>query len=168
MGIEIISALLASFLGALFPILKKIIEKYLKTLNENEKKYSLNKFLSKFFEVEINEKSYKQRFSETISTLDKAFLEVEKATNEFNELMKEKQRGIEFLEQRLETLSGEEQQLKEKVETLQKVPIEAVPYFEEMMSRGEKRSEYRDYILFVSGITVSIIITLILKFYFHI
>lgn len=168
MGIEIISALLASFLGALFPLLKKIIENYLKKLNDSEKHNPFNKFLSKFFEIDINEKSYKQRFSETILTLDKAFSEVEKATNEFNQLMKEKERGIDFLEKRLEILSGEEQQLKEKVETLQRVPIEAIPYFEEMMSRGEKRSAYRDYILFVSGIAVSIIITLILKFYFNI
>lgn len=141
---------------------------FLKKLNENEKQYALNKFLSKFFEVDINEKSYKQRFSKTILTLDKVFLEVEKATNEFNQLMKEKKRGVDFLEKRLEILSGEEQQLKEKVETLQRVPIEAIPYFEEMMSKGEKRSAYRDYILFISGIAVSIIITLILKFYFKI
>ncbi len=47
MGIEIISALLASLLGALFPILKKLTENYLRKLNKEDKEKPFNKGLLK-------------------------------------------------------------------------------------------------------------------------
>ncbi len=169
MGIEILAGVIASFLGALFPIIKDAIEKYyFKSLNENERELRINKLLAKFFEFETNQKTYKERLSETVKTLNNAFAEVEKATVEFTQLMQEKEKGIDFLEKKLNQLSAEESELKVKVETLQKIPIEAIPYFEEILNKGEKRSTYRDYILFVLGIVVSVIVTVVLKFYFNI
>jgi hypothetical protein len=82
--------------------------------------------------------------------------------------MKEKEKNIDLLEKRLSELSTEEISLKTKVETLQKVPLEAITHFEEIMNKGDKRSAYRDYLLFIMGAILSIIVTLILKFYFGI
>ena len=54
-------------------------------------------------------------------------------------------------------------ELKKKVEALQNVPLPAVSEFEKLMSKGDKRSAFRDYTLFISGVIVSIIVTIFLK-----
>ncbi|WP_405199140.1 hypothetical protein [Christiangramia sp. LLG6405-1] len=168
MGIEIIAGLLAVILGGIYPLLKKIIEK---TLQKPLKKGELNKFqktLADIFEIEKEKpKSYKIRLEETLSTLNKAFKEVDKATEEFTILMKEKEQTIDILEQKLKELSKEEAEIKERVDTLQKIPLEAISHFEQIVNKGDKRSALRDYLLFVSGIIVSVIVTIILKVYFN-
>ncbi len=169
MGIEIIAGLIASLLGAFYPLMKKIVEKYLLPLSEEEKKSHINKFLLRIFDIELSENnSYKEKIAKTLATLKNAFQEVDDATVEFAKLIKEKETGIELIEKRLKEMSDQEAALKKKIETLQGVPIGAVPYFEEIMDKREKRSASRDYILFVSGILVSVVVTLVLKFYFGI
>lgn len=168
MGIEIIAGIISSLLGILFPLSREIVVKHLSHSTVSEE----NKFdvlLRKIFKIEKKEtKSYRERLSETLDILKNAFSEVDKATVEFTELMKEKEKNIAIIEDRLAQLSTEEADLKSRVETLQKVPIEAVTYFESMLNKGDKRSAYRDYTLFISGIVVSVCVTLILKFYFGI
>jgi hypothetical protein len=53
--------------------------------------------------------------------------------------------------------------IKQKIATLEKVPIEAMKHFEEALNKGDKRSAYRDYILFGEGVIVSTVISTILK-----
>ncbi len=62
-------------------------------------------------------------------------------------------------------MTEEENTLKNKIQTLEKVPIEAIQYFEDALKRGDKRSAYRDYILFGLGVLVSVTITILLNFY---
>ena len=91
------------------------------------------------FDIEIEEPtSYKQRLTKTIDLLKNAFSEVDRATIEFTTLMKEKEKNIDLLETRLSELSTEETNLKSKVETLQKVPIEALTHFEAILNKGDK------------------------------
>jgi len=169
MGIEIIAAFIATLLGGLLPLTKTLAKEYLEYSTKKGKKGKTQEVISKIFDLEITEsKTYKQRLNDTLSVLKKAFNEVGKATVEFSNLMKEKEKGIDLLEKRLSDLSIEESELKSKVETLQKVPLEAMSHFEEILNKGDKRSALRDYGLFISGIIVSVIVTLILKFYFGI
>jgi len=88
---------------------------------------------------------------------------MENATLEFNAIMKDKQETIEGLENKLTYLSSKETELVSKIERLQKVPIEALSYFEKMLNKGDRRNAYRDYILFGIGVIVSVIVTIILK-----
>jgi hypothetical protein len=53
--------------------------------------------------------------------------------------------------------------IKQKIATLEKVPIEVMKHFEEALKKGDKRSAYRDYILFGAGVIVSTVISTILK-----
>lgn len=167
MGIELIAGLVASLIGGLLPLMKKVVENYLKHSSKSEKTSKLNEVLSKVFDVPVDEsRTYKERLDNTLTVLKNAFSEVDKATVEFTQLMKEKEKNIDLIEARLAELSTEEKKLKNKVETLQQVPLEALSHFEEILNKGDKRSALRDYLLFISGIVVSVIATLILKFYF--
>ncbi|CAM4400289.1 hypothetical protein [Flavobacterium terrigena] len=169
MGIEIIAGLIATLLGGILPILRTIAKEFLESSIKKGQIGKTQEFIAKLFDIEINEqKSYKQRLEDTLSVLKNAFVEVDKATVEFSELMKEKEKNIDAIEKRLAELSNEEINLKTKVETLQKVPLEALTHFEAILNKGDKRSALRDYLLFISGIIASVIVTLILKYYFHI
>lgn len=168
MGIEIIAGLLAVILGGIYPLLKELFELILKKALRKGELNKYQKTLADIFEIETEKpKSYKLRLEETLSTLNKAFKEVDKATEEFTILMKEKEQTIDILEKKLTELSKEEAEIKERVDTLQKVPLEAISHFEEIINKGDKRSALRDYLLFVSGIVVSVIVTIILKVYFN-
>ncbi|NHM04319.1 hypothetical protein [Flavobacterium celericrescens] len=169
MGIEIIATLISALLGGLLPLTKTIAKKFITNSVKAGKVGKTEEFIAKVFDLEINEtKTYKQRLEDTLTILKSAFAEVDKATIEFTDLMKEKEKNIDELEQRLSKLSTEESSLKNKVETLQKVPLEALDHFETILNKGDKRSALRDYLLFISGIIASVIVTLILKFYFNI
>lgn len=169
MGIEIIATLISALLGGLLPLTKTLAKKYIANSVKEGKNGKTEEYIAKLFDLEINEtKTYKQRLEDTLTVLKSAFAEVDKATIEFTDLMKEKEKNIDELEQRLSKLSTEESSLKNKVETLQKVPLEALDHFEAILNKGDKRSALRDYLLFISGIIASVIVTLILKFYFNI
>ena len=75
--------------------------------------------------------------------------------------MKEKQTTIDNLEGKLVELSGKETELTSKIELLQNIPVEVLSHFEKILQKGDKRSAYRDYILFCLGAVVSAIITVI-------
>ena len=119
--------------------------------------------LSRQEEKRNNPISYRERITKTLDTLKKASEEMEIATVEFNSIMKEKQSTIDDLEGKLSVLSSKETELTSRIETLQNVPIEVLKHFEEILNRGNKRSAYRDYLLFGAGVVVSIIVAIILK-----
>jgi hypothetical protein len=51
----------------------------------------------------------------------------------------------------LSSLEARKKELKEKIETLQKVPIPVADHFAKLIESGEKRNARRDYILFIRG-----------------
>jgi hypothetical protein len=112
--------------------------------------------------------SYKKRLSATLELLRAAFAEVDKATQDINKLMKEKEKNLDEMELTVTQLTNQEAELKDRVDTLQKVPVEAVRHFEKILDRGDKRSARRDYFLFGAGVVSSIVVTIILKFWFGI
>ena len=169
MGIEILVTVLGGIIsllaGAVLPLISKILKPYLekeKLANPDSKFANL---LSKLLSVELNDSvpSYRDRITRTLDSLKKASEEMETATFEFNSIMKEKQSTIDELESKLTGLSTKETELTSKIETLQKVPLEALTHFENILNKGDKRSAYRDYILFGTGVVVSVIVTIVLK-----
>jgi cell division protein FtsB len=67
------------------------------------------------------------------------------------------------LESQLGLLSQQEQELKQRIESLRNVPLPAAELFAQMISRDEKRSARRDYFLFLLGVLVSAGVGIILK-----
>jgi hypothetical protein len=75
----------------------------------------------------------------------------------------ERQSTVMKLEDDLHALSQREQELKERIEGLQKVPLPAAEYFARLVEKTEKKSATRDYVLFLLRVVVSGIVVVILK-----
>jgi hypothetical protein len=164
---EVIVAVIASLLGGLIPIFKSLIKPLLIEKNKKQPNSPLVKSVAKIFSIDMEEilppTPYKERIEKTLSTLKSASDEIDAASEEISSLMKAKQLSVDSLELKLAELSSKENELKTKIEALQNVPLPAVGEFEKMLSKGDKRSALRDYVLFVSGVIVSVIVTVILK-----
>jgi hypothetical protein len=106
---------------------------------------------------------YQARLEKSLASLDAASKEVDQVVLEISKLTRERETTIASLETHLKNLSEREGELKSKIAALEKVPIEAVRQFEEILRRGERRSALRDYILFGFGVIVSGIIAVFLK-----
>jgi len=147
-------------------LISTLIKPYLiKSYTKGRKTKSIEA-IANIFSIELKEPviiPYAERINKTLKSLRKASDEMALATNEFNDIMNEKQDTIAVLERKLSELADKELEMKTKIETLQKVPIEALTYFESILIKGDKRSAYRDYILFGVGVIVSMIITIVLK-----
>ena len=107
--------------------------------------------------------SYSEKFETLLNNLKSSSKEIDKAFEEIKNLSIEKEKSLNQLEQTLTSLTEKEHELNTKIKTLEKVPIEAIKHFEDVLSKGDKRSAYRDYLLFLLGIFVSIIISIVLK-----
>ena len=111
----------------------------------------------------VNIQSYSDKFNALLKNLKSSSLEIDKTFEEISTLSRKKEKTIIELEQSLSLLAQREKELNEKIETLEKVPLQAIKHFEEVLNKGDKRSAYRDYLLFLLGILVSIVISIILK-----
>jgi uncharacterized coiled-coil protein SlyX len=170
MGIEIIagivSALLAFFAGALKPLIDKTLhpkaEKYY--LENPDSKWS--KFLSEIFLFDINKnKSFKERLSESLDTLKNATGEIDNVIEEISKISAEKHQTIEKLELQLGELETKETELRDKITTMEQVPVESIKHFEEILNKGNKRSAKRDYVIFTLGVILTTIIAIILNIF---
>ena len=50
--------------------------------------------------------------------------------------------------------------LRKNIADLKQVPLPAAEYFALMISKGEKSSAFRDYMLFFAGVVVSVIVAI--------
>lgn len=71
--------------------------------------------------------------------------------------------SILSLEANLITLEGREKHLQQRIETLQCVPLPAAEHFAKLLESGEKKSAWRDYMLFGAGVLASTAIAIALK-----
>jgi hypothetical protein len=170
MGIEFILATFLSLtIGAIYPVFKALFEEYIKWYSKKRDLGKTQLTIAKILGIKTDYTlSYKEKLSQTLDTLKNAFALVDNATSEFTQLLLEKERNIEILQGRVDDLAKEEANLKNKVDSLQRVPLDALTHFEKILNKGEKRSAYRDYILFGLGVFVSIGITVLLKVFFKI
>lgn len=156
--IMIIGALASLLFGSSFSYIEKIFSKY--------PNIKLVKLLVKLNLLEIKDnQSYKERIQQSINSLEIASNEVDKFLLEIKSISAEKQKTIEDMESQLDLLSKREIEMKSKVKALEDVPLEAVKYFEDILNKGNKRSEYRDYLLFGLGVLVTTIITIVLNYF---
>ena len=109
------------------------------------------------------EKTYSQRLSKLTHSLTNASGEVDSLLTELGQVAKEKDTSVCKLEQGLTALEQKEQELKDRIKTLEGVPIPAAEHFARLMETGEKRSAMRDYVLFGAGVVVTTVITIVIQ-----
>ena len=117
---------------------------------------------------EVSTVSYGEKMSRLTKSLVESSAEIDRILKEIADVRRDRESSIANLETQLKDLSEREKQLQDKISTLEKVPLPAVDYFVSAMEKGEKRSAWRDYILFGLGVIVSTVSAIILKLVFGI
>ena len=105
--------------------------------------------------------SYSQRLETLTESLLEASAEVDTVLKELAEVAQERQEAAQKLKAELEQLQEQEKELQKRVEELQDVPIPVADYFAEIAAQGERRSAWRDYALFVAGVVVSTVVSIV-------
>lgn len=116
-----------------------------------------------FKRLQVEPESYAQRLSSLTGDLVKASQQVHSVLSELAQVARLREATGQRLEADLKGLEEREKQLRRKIEHLEKVPLPVADYFAEMSKQGEKRSAWRDYMLFGGGVVVSTVIAIVLK-----
>jgi len=122
------------------------------------------KLLYWFFGKKEPKKTYSERLAELTQSLTNASTEVDSILLELSHVAKEKQFLVKQLEQSLLQLEKQERELKDRITTLETVPIPVAEHFAKLIESGERRSRKRDYVLFGAGVIVTTLITIIIQF----
>lgn len=106
---------------------------------------------------------YSERLAKLTSSLTKASQEVDRVILELAQVAKGREDAVSKLENDLASLEKREKEIKQRIETLEKVPLPVADHFAKLIESGDKRSAKRDYLLFGAGVVLSTIIAVILK-----
>ena len=109
------------------------------------------------------EETHSQKLSRLRASLTEASKEVDNVLGELAQVTRDREKAVQQLETELTNLESREKQLKQTIQDLEKVPIPVAEHFAKLIGKGERRSAWRDYILFGAGVIVSTIIAIILK-----
>jgi septal ring factor EnvC (AmiA/AmiB activator) len=123
----------------------------------------IQNFLAKKVSGEAKLESYSEKLERLTRALLQSSEDMDKLLAELATVARDRATAVERLESDLQKLEDHEQQLKRKVEDLQAVPIPVAEHFAALMAKGERRSAWRDYILFGLGVVVSTIIAVLLR-----
>jgi N12 class adenine-specific DNA methylase len=168
MGIETLISLLAgtitAVLGGLIPLIEKL---YGEKAQEYYNKYPdsfRSKLLTHLFRLDKDGGlSFQQKISKSLDSLKSATSDIDRIIENISKISKEKEESISKLEKQVENLSLRENELKTKIETMEKVPIESIKYFEDILYKTSKRDRKRDYILFTLGVIITTIVAIVLN-----
>jgi DNA repair exonuclease SbcCD ATPase subunit len=109
-------------------------------------------------------KSYAERLSELTQNLTSASRQVDSVLIELAQVATDRQSAAAKLEADLKALEIRETQLQQKIQHLEKLPLPVAEYFAEISKKEQKRSAWRDYLLFGAGVVLSTAIAIGLKF----
>jgi len=87
--------------------------------------------------------------------LSSASEKMDSIVRQVQEYTKGREQAVSKLESELGLLSQQEEELKQRIEGLRNVPLPAAEYFAQLVRKGERRSAFRDYILFLLGVIVT-------------
>jgi cell division protein FtsB len=162
-GIEAVVALLAGVTGLLVPLLRELVSQ----LRQNSLWFRKS-LESQFGEALLKGLGVKTTFAEggtakLLNDLSSTAATMDKIVAEIAQLTQERQATITKLETDLVELSRREEELKGRIKVLENVPVPALMYFEEMLKKQERPTMRRDYVLFLAGVVVTSVITVLLK-----
>ena len=123
----------------------------------------IKKLLRRIFGRPEPEKTYSERLSKLTHSLTSASGEVDSLLNELSRVAKDKEASIRQLQEGLESMEMREKELKNKIQSLEEVPLPVADHFAEILESREKRSVIRDYMLFGAGVVVSTVIAIIIQ-----
>jgi hypothetical protein len=158
----LLAPLISALVGILIPALKDLV-RAMRTNPKAERLFSssFGKALLKAFDLDAPKDSPETLFAE----LSDASKKIDGIVGRIEEYTKGREVSVRQLEAQLSQLTQQEAETRHRIEVLKQVPVDVVPIMEAMLSKREKSSSYRDYALFIAGVVVSAIITIVLKHY---
>jgi len=106
---------------------------------------------------------YAKTMQELSSELVSSFEKVDRLIEGMQSYMTDRRKALDSLEIGTRRLEEREIELKERIATLEKVPIEALDYFIEATESAERRATRRDYYLFFAGLIGGTILSTIVS-----
>jgi chromosome segregation ATPase len=106
-----------------------------------------------------------ERVRRSIGKLNKASEEVDAVLREIVQEMKMRQGAVENLKRKHEGLFKQEEDLRKRVEILKDTPMEVADYFQEIVASADKRKARRDVTMFIAGVILTTIVTVIINFF---
>jgi hypothetical protein len=160
------TALLAPILSAIVGILLPALKDLVRTLQKNSKGEKffaspIGKALLKSLDLDKPKDSPDLLFAE----LTEASQKMDGIVSRIQEYTKGRELSVKQLEAQLSQLTQQEEETKRRIQILNQTPVDVVPIMEAMLKKREKSSSIRDYALFIAGVVVSAIVTVILKHY---
>ncbi len=135
--------------------------------------------LGNFISVEItdNNKPFKveitshlpstERLQQLVGILNSTAQEADKLIQEISQDLKQRQESLAQLQVRNTSLSAEEEAIKKRLEILRETKVEVAEYFqkqnEESLERIERRGVRRDLFIFIVGVVVTAIVTVVVS-----
>jgi hypothetical protein len=146
--------IIAAILSGILPVLYEIYKKY----RESRKKDKLQ------IDYSVATSPYQDRLSKLLDNLKKSSVDFDEILHEMSSLATSREEEVRRLEIDLVKLENKEREVKEKVENLHNIPLPVADHLAKLIER--KKSARRDYILFLSGVIVSTVISIILELSF--
>jgi hypothetical protein len=151
--IGILSAVIAAAIGALLPMSKELVIILIqrgigvKFFREDQFGQQLVRALG----LELSENGPASLFK----ALSAASEKMDAIVKQIQEYTEGRELAVGKLESQLGLLFQQEEELKQRIQGLQNVPLPAAEYFAQLVSKNEKRGAFRDYFLFLLGVVVS-------------
>jgi hypothetical protein len=153
-------AIFSTLVGALLPSLKELVRDLRKRSRGDEFfKSTVGQALLKALGFDEQPDSPATLFAE----LGEASKKMDAIVSRIQEYTRARETAVTKLESELGVLTEQEMELRKRIEGLQRVPLPAAEYFVSLISKGEKNSAWRDYILFTAGVIVSALVGIVLK-----
>lgn len=112
---------------------------------------------------ESPQEGYGERLARLTASLTRASSEVDEVLRELARVAADREDAVKKLEIGLRDLEGREKQIQQRIQDLQNVSLPVAEHFAKLIAAGEKRSAWRDYILFGAGVIASTAIAIILR-----
>ena len=109
------------------------------------------------------QETYSERVSRLTESLSKASSDVDEVLEELSRVSTARALRVTELGAQLDELSNQEARMRSRIDALEQVPLEAVQHLQTMLDQGDRRSAYRDYMLFGLGVVVSTAIAIVLR-----
>jgi hypothetical protein len=153
MDINLLVAILSAGVGGLLPVARELIAILIERGFQARffREDPIGRWIVKAVGLEQSVKGPESLFK----ALSEASQKMDAIVKQIQEYTQGRELAVGKLESQLGSLSQQEQELKQRIQGLQNVPLPAAEYFAQLVSKGEKRSAFRDYVLFLLGVLVS-------------
>lgn len=110
-----------------------------------------------------SQETYSERLADVTRRLMKSSSEVDGLLDEMARITKAREQELHRIERQLSQFQEQERSLEERIDALRDTPLPVAEHFARMIERGEKRSAWRDYILFATGVLLTTVIAIALR-----